>query len=136
MVMHPAYFETRFHTQLSVHRWPREFVILTAYATTGESWTRRQNVAADARLASELRAYDAKIVRITGYSPRTGHAEPGWAAEIPFDEACDIGLRYRQDALYHVQGDILSVSYCDERRKLVTVGPFRERVAIENDPSQ
>lgn len=129
--MHPAYFETRFRTQLSVQRWPREFVILTAYATTGESWTRHQNASGDEKLASELRAHAAKIVRITGYSPRTGHAEPGWAAEISFEEACNIGLRFKQDALYHVKADKLSVSYCDERRKLVPVGSFRERVDIE-----
>lgn len=135
MVMHPAYFDTRFHTQLTVHHWPREFVILTAYATTGESWSPSQNQSADEMLARELRARGAEIVRITGYSPRTGHAEPGWAAEIPFDTACDIGLRFRQDALYHVKGDALSVSYCDERRKLVRVGLFRERVGIETDLS-
>jgi hypothetical protein len=133
--MHPAYFETRFRTQEFVDYWPREFVILTACATTGESWTPHRNESADEKLACELRARGAKIVRISGYSPRTGHAEPGWAAEIPFDEACDIGLRFRQDALYHVRGDILSVSFCDHQRSLVPVGPFRERVDLENAPS-
>jgi hypothetical protein len=70
-------------------------------------------------------------VRITGFSPHSGHAEPGWAAEIPFDEACNIGLRFRQDALYHILDDDLSVSYCDGRRQRIPVGSFRERVETE-----
>lgn len=47
---------------------------------------------------------------------------------MPFDAACDLGLRYRQDATCHVQGDQLSVSLCDDRRGLVAVGAFRERL--------
>jgi hypothetical protein len=47
---------------------------------------------------------------------------------MPFDDACDLGLRFRQDAIFHVSGDHLSVTYCDERRALVPVGLFRERI--------
>ena len=42
--------------------------------------------------------------RITGYDPATGHAEPGWAIEIGFDEAVDLGLRFQQDAIFWVSG--------------------------------
>ncbi len=82
-------------------------------------------------MSAELQQLGVWTARITGYSPTTGHAEPGWAAVLAFDAACDLGLRYRQDAIYHVAGDTLSVSFCDERRKLVAVGPFRERVREE-----
>ena len=111
--------------------WPRRFVILTAYATTGTSWSEAENEDADRRLEAALRARvgeDGKVRRITGFSPTTGHAEPGWAARLPFEEACDLGARFRQDALYVVRDDGLFVSYCDERRALVPVGSFRERL--------
>ena len=49
---------------------------------------------------------------------------------MPFTEACDLGREYLQDAIYLVQGDQLSVTYCDERRGLVAVGNFRERLHV------
>jgi hypothetical protein len=64
------------------------------------------------------------VRRITDYSPSTGHAEPGWAVALPFDTACQIGFRYRQDSIYFVSQDILSVIYCDTRRSLAEIGFF------------
>jgi hypothetical protein len=37
--MNPVYFETRFRTDQPEIDWPSEFVILSAFATTGQSWT-------------------------------------------------------------------------------------------------
>jgi hypothetical protein len=124
--MHPAYFETRFRTPRSVHRWPATFAIITAYATTGASWSAEENERADLRLEEALG--DRWRERITGYSPTTGHAEPGWAVMLPFHEACDLGERFDQDAVYLVEADDLFVSYCDDRRALVRVGSFMERL--------
>ena len=53
--MHPAYFETRFRTPDVVAEWPREFVILSAYQTTGEQWPQERNFAADRELEQCLR---------------------------------------------------------------------------------
>jgi hypothetical protein len=129
--VHPEYFQVRFRTPRPIESWPREFVILTAHAPTGTSWTDQENKDADQRLEEALRARlgeEGSIRRITGFSPTTGHAEPGWAAPLPFQEACDLGDRFLQDALYVVRDDRLFVSYCDERRALVPVGLFRERL--------
>ena len=126
--MEPAYFETRFLVEEPVAHWPDEFAIITAYATTGETWTREENEAADHRLHAALSERSDWLIRITGYSPATGHGEPGWAAALPFDAACDLGLEFEQDAIYYVAGDDLSVTYCDERRNPVAVGGFRERI--------
>lgn len=128
--VHPAYFEVRFRAPAPVGEWPPEFVILSAHATTGESWPTDVNERADRRLETELRARvgEGGLWRVTGYSPTTGHAEPSWAVTLPFDEACDIGLRFRQDALYLVHGDTLYVSHCEEPREAVPVGSFRARL--------
>lgn len=129
--MKPEYFETHFRVGDRNAEWPREFVIVSAYATTGEQWTQEENETADRRLESSLRSRGCWLRRITGYSPRTGHAEPSWASVMSFNAACDLGSEFRQDAIYHVCDDLLSVSFCDERRQLVEVGRFRERLHPE-----
>lgn len=128
MAMNPVYFETLFAVAAPPSDWPAAFAIITAYATTGEEWNEEENRAADARLEMVLRERGVWMQRITGYSPRTGHAEPGWAVAVSFDSACDLGRQFRQDAIYYVEGDALFVSYCDTRCQLEPVGPFRVRV--------
>lgn len=126
--MHSFYFETHFKGQDNGWEPPEEFSIVTAFATTGKQWTNAQNEAADRALEHELRKEGKCLSRLTGFSPETRHAEPGWAASIGWHAACDLGLKYKQDAIYHVKGNELFVSYCDARRGLVPVGMFRERL--------
>jgi hypothetical protein len=52
---------------------------------------------------------------------------------VSYEEDCKLGLQFKQDAIYYVKGDVLSVSYCDDRRRLVTVGGFRERVHVSDE---
>ena len=126
--MSPAYFETHFQPEGSDADWPLQFAIVTAYNTTGETWSPERNSAADTDLAAELAAMGIWRRRITGYSPSTGHAEPGWAVELSLNDACDLGLRYKQDAIYYVTGDELWVTFCGDRRQLVRVGSFADRL--------
>jgi hypothetical protein len=127
--MHPAYFETRFKLEGHHPSWPSEFAILTAYETTGEHWSAQRNSDADKELESFLKAARVWLLRITGYSPITNHCEPGWAVALPFHAACDIGLRFKQDAIYFVKGDELTVTYCDpSQRAPVPAGSFRQRL--------
>lgn len=122
------YFETHFGVLDFVPEWPENFIIITAYATTGKQWTDAQNDRADSDLMEVLRTKEGMIGRITGFSPTTGHAEPGWAAQMTWQDACDLGLQFRQDAIYVVKNDHLFVTFCDSRRQLVPVGAFRERL--------
>lgn len=124
--MNPIYFDTHFQTPVEVC--PDSFAIITAYATTGQAWTEEENEAADQALQQFLKANGSLLGRIVGYSPETGHEEPGWGTRIDWREACDIGLRFKQDAVYFVQNDVLWVTYCDERRDLIQVGRFSERL--------
>lgn len=128
MTMPPPYFAVRFRPEASQIDWPTHFVILTAYATTGERWDAAREEAADAALRDTLQALGVWHTRLTGYAPETGHAEPGWAAALPFEAGCDLGLRFAQDAIYVVAGDALGVTYCDARRSVVPVGAFRARL--------
>jgi hypothetical protein len=126
--MHPEYFETHFDSAGYDGPWPRQFAIITGYATTGEKWTLEANARADFELHAELVRRGVWMQRVTGFSPRTGHAEPGWAAELSFSDACDLGHHFRQDALYSIREDQLFVSHCDSRRAEILVGLFRERL--------
>lgn len=51
--------------------------------------------------------------------------------DCSWDEGCEIGERFKQDAIYYVSADELLVSYCDERRELVYLGEFSGRVSGE-----
>ena len=112
--IHPAYLETRFRQEQPFSDWPENFAIITAFATTGETWTAKQNESADRSLEVELQANGQWHLRLTGYSPTTGHAKPGWAVEMSSTDACALGLRYLQDAIYFVSGDELRVILCNE----------------------
>lgn len=126
--MTPIYFDTRFKLGLPLTELPESFAIITAHATTGELLTAEDKTAANETLRAELERGGQLIGTITGYSPITQHAEPGYAAELEFEEACKIGVQFKQDAIYFVSSGTLFVSHCDHRRSLKPITQFSKRV--------
>ena len=124
----PAYFEVRFRAT-GPAAWPARFVIVTAWATTGERWTDAENHRADAALLGQILELGATPIRVTGYGPATGHAEPGWAIDLDPDAALRLGREFRQHAIYAVDDDVLRVLRCADARA-ATVGHFRERLDL------
>jgi hypothetical protein len=61
----------------------------------------------------------------------TQHAEPGYAAALEFEEACKIGARFKQDAIFYVSSGTLFVSHCDHRRSLKPITQFAKRADLE-----
>ena len=131
---HPGYLETRFRVCQPLSYWPSEFAIISAHATTGERWSERENEACDMELEEELWVLPVWQRRITGFSPETGHEEPSWAVELPLERAIDLGRRFRQDAIFHVVGDDLSVVSCGEGTARTEMGGFRQRLELDPDP--
>ena len=129
--MTPVYFDTRFKLGLPLADLPDSFAIITAHATTGEVWTAEDNNTASETLRAELASSGQLIGTITGYSPVTQHAEPGYAAALEFEEACKIGARFKQDAIYYVSSGTLFVSHCDHRRSLKPITQFAKRADLE-----
>ena len=125
--LHPAYFETHFHHTESWSDVPDEFAIITAFATTGEQWSDTENAAADDTLRHNLEQRDVWLRRLTGYSPTSGHEEPGWAVAIDAATACEIGRQFRQDAIYIAKDGRLYVTLCHDVA-LVPVGLFMPRL--------
>jgi hypothetical protein len=126
--LHPEYFHTRFRVDAPIERWPDRFAIVSAFATTGEAWSRERNELADKALEAELRSRGCWMLRIVGYSPRTGHAEPSWAIEISPRAARELGRRFLQDAIYLVNEHTLYLSTCEPDAEAVRVGPFPARL--------
>lgn len=134
--LHPAYFEIRFRDESLPDHWPESFAVITAYATTGEQWSSDENHAADQRLLKRIQERQVWHVRLTGYSPRDGHAEPGWAVETSLAKARELGLEFLQDAIFWVSNDKLEVTRCTPQSELIEIGRFRERLDIANPSSQ
>jgi hypothetical protein len=114
------YKSTVFQYQDFPADWPKSFAILTAYATTGETWTPEQNVEADRKLETELRQGGHRIHRISGYSKDLKTHEEGWAVVMDLKKAWDLAVKYKQVALFYYQNDELLLVYalgysrCDE----------------------
>lgn len=122
--LHTAYFQVRFRIDGPEPLWPERFAIITAYATTGETWTEARNREADDRLHKELLERGLKPIRITGYDPATGHAEPGWTVEVPLDEALLLGRSYLQDAIFWVEEGHVHVVSCGPGHDCGVIGMF------------
>ena len=101
-----------------------------AYAPTGQRWSDAENAAADQKLSAEIEALGAWRLRITGYSPDTGHAEPGWAVELPIEKGRGIGRQFKQDAIFVIRADALGYVRCEADGKVAWFGAFRERVDV------
>ena len=127
--LHPAYFATRFRVSAPVPVWPARFVIVTAYATTGEQWTAERNAEANASLAERIGELGVWSCPITGYDPATGHAEPGWAIAGPPSLGVQLGRAFQQNAIFAVEAGWLSVHACANAAH-ADVGPFLERVDV------
>ena len=57
----------------------------------------------------------------------TGHAEPSWAIDMPTDQARALGRRFKQDAIFVVQENVLSVTGCEAGADVIHVGEFLAR---------
>lgn len=126
----PAYFLTAFTVLEDPSRWPDRFAIISAWATTGEDWSNQRNQDADNRLELALKQCGLAHRRVIGASPDGNHAEPGWIVEADLADAVRLGSEFLQDAIYWVDGDLLSVVSCREPRS-APVGRFSERVSIK-----
>ena len=105
--------------------WPADFAIITAYDPDGLPTTMELNRAADEALESELRAAGYRLHRITGGSADGVHLEPGWGVPIGLPGAVEYGRRYRQLAVFYIQGGVLKLVDCADGASEDLGRPFR-----------
>ena len=94
--------------------WPADFAIITAYDPDGLPTAPERNLEADTALESELRSAGYRLHRITGGSADGVHLEPGWGVPIELPGAVAFGRRYRQLAVFCVQGGVVSLVDCED----------------------
>lgn len=94
--------------------WPADFAIITAYDPDGLPTAAELNRAADEALESELRAAGYRLHRIAGGSADGAHREPGWGVPIGLPGAVEYGRRYRQLAVFCIQGGGLKLVACSD----------------------
>ena len=125
----PEYLGTRFRVDKQPAAWPSSFVIISAWATTGEVWSEDVNRAADEGLARRLSALGVWHHRTTGYDPNSDHAEPSWAVEQPLDDAVELALEFKQLGVFHIVDGELWVCMChDPRAAAQRVALFFDRL--------
>lgn len=129
--LRPEYADIRFLLEAGT-KLPDAFAIISAYATTGETWSDERNRLADEALARHLDQVATWRVRMTGYSPSSGHAEPSWAVAIDMESARVIGQRFLQEAIWYVRHDVLLLVPCDIARRQLEIGAFLERLDRAN----
>lgn len=124
------YFKTIFEIPLKPNQYPRQFAIITAHNPFNKLLNTQENIARNHILKNDLKRNYGWVYEINGFDEQTNHKENGFMFDAKsLDEACHLGLKYSQDAIYYVIDDILYVSKSDiENRKLIEVGEFLIRI--------
>ena len=122
--MNPKYQEAVFEVE---GEFPASFAIITAYNPLGRHAPESRNQHQDQTLRAVLVGRGGSPVRVTGCDPVGEHREPGWAVELPLKEALEVGRTFKQDAIYYVEDEVLSLHECRGDRQW-SLGAFAERV--------
>ena len=113
--LNPAYHQTVFE-YIPAGK-PDDFWVITAYNPDGSSADLGDNLAADARLRTDLARLKITPFRVIGLSPDETHAEPGWGFPSDDATALEIGRRYQQDALYHFTAGRIDLVDCETQER-------------------
>ena len=123
--MTPAQRELFKHAVFKFEPLPANFAIITAYDPNGLTTDPERDVAADEALAAELSTAGYRLHRITGGSAAGTHVEPGWGVPIGLPRAIEYGRRYRQEAVFFVQGGRVALVDCTDGSTEVFGQPFK-----------
>ena len=123
-----SYHETCFTLVAAPDPLPAFFAVVTAHNPMDRPWSVRMNTTADHRLRRLLERKLLPHFRATGHAPDYSHAEAGWAVVAELDTALSIARRFRQRALWWIDGDELHL-IASSGTSRETLGSFRERIA-------
>jgi Protein of unknown function (DUF3293) len=111
--MNPEYENAYFRAVPPTHGWPRSFGVITACNPDGKIATDDENADATNQLRLELQSAKLEHFPVTGGSKDFIHTEPGFGVVFPSqEEALAWGRRYRQEAIFWVEDDQLSLVSC------------------------
>ena len=108
--------------------WPTSFVIVNAWATTGETWSAERNQAADEALRQALERVGLRHHRLTGASQDLAHQEPSWAVDMSKESADELAEHFLQVAFFAVEQGTLFVVPTGRLEAAVDLGPWADRL--------
>jgi hypothetical protein len=111
--MNHAYLDTVFDLEPQLNT-PRSFVVITAYNPRGQFAPPSRNRHQDQTLRAVLEGRGGAPFRVTGRSVDGKHQEPGWGAVIDIQTGIEIGRMFKQEAIYYIDEDDLSLHSCDQ----------------------
>ena len=110
--MNPAYTQVRFRAIVPHGELPESFGIVTAWNPDGMIQEGELNAAANDDLRASLDFSGLKYFAVTGGSPDFSHFEPGFGILADKATILEIGRRYRQEAVFWVEGGTVHVVSC------------------------
>ncbi|AJC49097.1 DUF3293 domain-containing protein [Allofrancisella guangzhouensis] len=125
------YFTTKFELPIIPEYYPSKFAIITAFNPMNQELSLKENTLRNKVLENELKQNFNWIYQINGFDcTGHGHKENGFMFEITsIDDACDLGLKFSQDAIYYVKNLKIYVVKCAiDQRKAIEVGDFLSRI--------
>jgi len=124
----PAWFGTVFVVPDPPRRWPRRFAVVTAHNPGDELHPADANERAGAELVGYLERIGIASFEVTGASADLRHQEPGRAFVADLATAARISGRFRQEAFFWIEDDVVFVCTDDSGRGW-RVGRWSERLA-------
>ena len=105
---------------------PSPFAIVTAYNPESKTFTKKHNETANQALADDIK--EVFNLPIIGGSPEFDHQEPSFIVKISKAAAIGLAEKYRQNAIFWVEGDDLHIVPVLMEGDEVSIGSFRERI--------
>lgn len=107
---------------------PSEFIIVTAYNPDGRDCPAERNQVFDIDLEALIQRKFLSSWRVIGGSRDFVHAEPGYAIETNLEIGIEIGIQFRQKAIFWVNHDDLYLIDCNSRQQ-IPIGAWSLRVS-------
>ncbi len=126
--MNPEYFNAYFkipHQRDS--NLPSEFIIVTAFNPDGQNCMAELNQSYDSDLAALIQKKSLSIWRVIGGSRDFVHAEPGYAVETNLEAGIEIGIQFRQEAIFWINNGHLYLVDCSSRERIF-MGEWKLRI--------
>ncbi len=123
--MNPAYADVRFRAELPKGGLPERFCIVTAWNPDGITTDAASNAAATARLIAIVQAESLSHFPVTGGSPDSTHAEPGFGMMVDQARVLSLGREFRQEAVFWIDRGTVHLCPCSAAPPQV-IGPWSE----------
>jgi hypothetical protein len=115
------YFLKTFRSDQTINHWPIHFAIIPS-ASNHQTEQERE--------LQHLRKHYSWVRCLTLHDADAEHGQNCWAVNMGWQQACQTGIEFGQEAVFYVSDNTLSVTFCDERRKPFIVDGFLKRYRV------